>query len=255
MDVVVLLKQVADSYQPIDLDLASGQLATGSTDRVANEIDERALAFALGLVADGGTVTAVTLGPERAVDTLRRALATGADRGIHILTPQGIGLDAGGTASAIASALEALDFDLVVAGDRSSDGQSGAIPAMLAELLRLPQLTHLHAASVEGGAVTGERVTENAVLTVRGTLPAVVSVTEKIAEPRHPNFKGIMAAKSKAVTVVPLDDLPPHSGGRWKYLSATEREERGRGRVITDDGTATTQIVEFLVEHDLVAKE
>src|SRR3954465_11720948 len=222
MNIVVLVKQVPDTYSERRL-RGDGALDRDASDAVLDEINERAVEEALQLKeAHGGsdvTVTVVSMGPDRATEAIRKALSMGADAAVH-LTDEGLaGSDAVGTARALAGAIGTVgEVDLVLAGNEASDGRSAAVPAMVAEVLGLPALTHARQVTAEGGSVTGRaetvavgggsvtvrRETDDGVVTLSAELPAVVSVNEKINEPRYPSFKGIMAAKKKPVTTLSL---------------------------------------------------
>ena len=153
-------------------------------------------------------MTVLTAGPERATEAIRKALSMGADKAVHLKDDGLHGSDVVQTGWALARALGTIEgTELVIAGNEATDGAGGAVPAIIAEYLGLPQLTHVRKLSVEGGKVTGERETDDGVFTLEATLPAVVSVTEKINEPRFPSFKGIMAAKKKEVTVLTLAEI------------------------------------------------
>ena len=217
-----------------------------------DEINERAVEEALLIkekeAADGteSTVTVLTAGPERATEAIRKALSMGADKAVHLLDDGLHGSDMVQTGWALARALGTIEgTELVIAGNEATDGVGGAVPAIIAEYLGLPQLTHLRKLPVEGGKVTGERETDDGVFTLEAPLPAVVSVTEKINEPRFPSFKGIMAAKKKEVTTLTLaeigveaDEVGLANAGS-KVLSSTPKppktagekvDRRGRGR-------------------------
>ena len=210
-NIVVLIKQVPDTWSERKLKDDDYTLDRGAADAVLDEINERAVEEALLIkekeVADGGegTVTVLTAGPERATEAIRKALSMGADKAVHVLDEGMHGSDLVQTGWVLARALGTIEgTDLVIAGNEATDGVGGAVPAIIAEYLGLPQLTHLRALSVEGGKVTGERETDDGVFTLEASLPAVVSVTEKINEPRFPSFKGIMAANKKEVATLTL---------------------------------------------------
>jgi electron transfer flavoprotein beta subunit len=211
MNIVVLCKQVPDTYSERRL-REDGALDRDASDAVLDEINERAVEEALQLKekAPGGsdvTVTVVSMGPDRATEAIRKALSMGADAAVHLSDEALAGSDAVGTARALAGAIGTVaDVDLVLAGNEASDGRSAAVPAMIAEVLGLPALTHAREVTVEGGTVTVRRETDDGVVTLTAELPAVVSVGEKINEPRYPSFKGIMAAKKKKVTTLSLAD-------------------------------------------------
>jgi electron transfer flavoprotein beta subunit len=182
----------------------------------------------------------------------------GADSGIHIIDDGLAGSDASQTSAALAAALAPRGFDLVITGNESTDGRTAAVPAMLAERLGLAQLTFLRTLDVTGATVTGERVTEDGHVDVSAPLPALVSVTEQIAEARYPNFKSIMAAKKKPIETVGIASLaldPAETGAAnsWSVVEdVTPRPPRAGGTVIKDDGTAGTQIAEFLAAAKLI---
>jgi electron transfer flavoprotein beta subunit len=154
----------------------------------------------------------------------------------------------------LAAALRQTGFDLVVAGNESTDGRGGVIPAMLAERLGVAQLTHLNSVEISAGSVSGVRSTATGTLTAHADLPAVISITEIAAEPRFPNFKGIMTAKKKPVTVLTLADLgfEAATNAHSVVVSAVERPARTAGRKITDDGNAGNELAEFLASERLI---
>ncbi|MBV9723153.1 MAG: electron transfer flavoprotein subunit beta/FixA family protein, partial [Mycobacterium sp.] len=148
--------------------------------------------------------------------------------------------------------------ELVIAGNEATDGTGGAVPAIIAEYLGLPQLTHLRKLSVDGGKITGERETDDGVFTLEASLPAVVSVTEKINEPRFPSFKGIMAAKKKEVTKLTLaeigveaDEVGLENAGS-AVLSATPKPPKTAGEKVTDEGEGGSQIAQYLVSQKII---
>ena len=258
MKIIVLIKQVPDTYGDRTL-TADGTIDRTNSEPVIDEINEKAVEMGLRLQeAHGGEVTVLTMGPAKALDAVRKALAMGADAGIHIVDDALHGSDALQTSAVIAAALRTAEFDLVIAGSESTDGRTGAIPAMLAERLGLPQLTFLSTLEVTGDVVSGNRSIEDGYLEVTATMPAIVSVTEKIAEARFPNFKGIMRAKKKPMTVLSAADLgfgADRTGGAnsWSLVrDATPRPAREAGTVITDDGTAGAQLADFLAAAKLV---
>lgn len=259
MDIAVLVKQVPDTYSERKLRDSDGTLDRDAADAVIDEIDSRGVEIALQLTeAQGGEVTVVTMGPARATDTLRKALAMGAHKAVHILDDGLAGSDAMQTSAALAAALRTLSIDLVIAGNEASDGKTGSIPAMIAERLGLPQVTSVRKLSVHGGALSAERQLENGYAEVTAPLPAVVSITEKICEPRYPNFKGIMAAKSKPVSVLGIGDLGLSSdttglANAWsQVVQAAPRPARAAGQKISDDGSAGAAVAEYLAAARLI---
>jgi electron transfer flavoprotein beta subunit len=259
MNIVVLVKQVPDTYSERRL-RGDGALDRDASDAVLDEINERAVEEALQLKeAHGGAVTVVSMGPDRATEAIRKALSMGADAAVH-LTDEGLaGSDAVGTARALAGAIGTVgEVDLVLAGNEASDGRSAAVPAMVAEVLGLPALTHARQVTVEGGSVTVRRETDDGVVTLSAELPAVVSVNEKINEPRYPSFKGIMAAKKKPVTTLSLADagLDASQVGAAAALtsvvSATPKPPKTAGEKVVDDGDGGTKLAAFLVAQKLI---
>jgi electron transfer flavoprotein beta subunit len=259
MKIAVLVKEVPDTWGDRQIDPGTKRVVrTGEI--VIDEINEKAVEAAL-LVKEanpGSDVTVVTMGPAGSLDAVRKGLAMGADSGIHILDDGLAGSDASQTSSALASALGSRSFDLIVAGNESTDGRTAAVPAMLAERLGVAQLTFLRTLEVSGDRVGGERMTEDGHVDVSAALPAVVSVTEQIAEARYPNFKGIMAAKKKPVETLDISGLgldAAETGGAnsWSVVdTVTPRPAREGGTVITDDGTAGNQIADYLVAAKLI---
>ncbi|MFF9808026.1 electron transfer flavoprotein subunit beta/FixA family protein [Streptomyces coeruleorubidus] len=260
MNIVVLVKPVPDTAAERALSGADHTLDRESADLVLDEINERAAEEALTLKeAVGAEVTVVSMGPDSAVDAIRKVLAMGADRAILICDDRLRGADVVTTAKVLAAAVRTVeDVDLVLAGNATTDGQASAVPAIVADLLGLPPLTHARELTVEAGRVRVERETENGEATLDAPLPALVSVTEKINEPRYPSFKGIMAAKKKPVKTVDLDDLFPDAAEagfrvtRTRVVEAVPRPARATGTRVTDDGSAGRQLVEYLIAQKLV---
>lgn len=259
MDIAVLIKQVPDTYSERKLRESDSRLDRDAADAVIDEIDSRGVEVALQLTeAHGGEVTVVTMGPQRAADALRKALAMGAHKAVHIVDDALAGSDALQTSAVLAAALRTLTFDLLIAGNEATDGRTGSIPSMLAERLGLPQITSVQKLEVEGGSLAAERTDETGYSEITATLPAVISVTEKVTEPRYPNFKGIMAAKSKPVTVLALADLgidaadADSANAACIVVDATPRPPRSAGEKITDDGSAGSKVAEYLAAARLI---
>ncbi|MGH3261632.1 MAG: electron transfer flavoprotein subunit beta/FixA family protein, partial [Trebonia sp.] len=199
MNIVVCVKQVPDTAVERSL-TAGGTLDRASLDGLINELDEYAIEEGLRIAeAGGGEVTVLTMGPQKAAESVRKALSMGADRAVHVVDDGLAGSDALATSAVLAAALGLVGFDLAVFGAESTDARTGVVPAMVAERLGVPQLTLASRVEVEGSSVTVRRVADDGYAVVTGSLPAVVSVVEKINEPRYPTFKGIMAAKKKPV--------------------------------------------------------
>ena len=260
MNIVVLIKQVPDTYSERKLDESDYTLDRAAADAVLDEINERAVEEALKLKETGGAeVTVLCMGPDRATDAIRKALSMGADKAVHVSDEALHGCCAVQTAKALATVIGTLgEVDLVLAGNEASDGTIGAVPSMIAEVLGLPDLTHARTITVNGSTVTVERETDDALTTLQASLPAVVSVGEKINEPRYPSFKGIMAAKKKPVTTMTLADAGIDAGevglanATSTVTDATPRPPREAGQVVTDDGDGGSKLVEYLVGQKLI---
>ncbi|MFD0206277.1 MULTISPECIES: electron transfer flavoprotein subunit beta/FixA family protein [Saccharothrix] len=260
MNIVVLVKQVPDTWSERKLADADHTLDRESADAVLDEINERAVEEALLLQeAHGGEVTVVAMGPDRATDAIRKALSMGADKAVHISDEALHGSDALTTAKVLAKAIGTIEgYDLVIAGNEATDGRAGAVPAMLAELLGVPQVTQVRKLTVEGGTVKAERETDEGVAHLEASLPAVVSVNEKINEPRYPSFKGIMAAKKKPVSTLTVADLGLDAGevglgAAWsQVLESAPKPPRGAGQRVEDSGDGGAKIAEYLVGQKLI---
>lgn len=257
MKIIVLVKQVPDTEEERRLDASTGLLDRNADESVADEINERALEVALRHkdANKGSEVVVLTLGPASAVQALRKALSMGADSAVHVVDDRLEGADIATTAAVLAAAVQHTGFDLIVAGNESTDGRGGVVPAMVAEHLGLPLLSSLDTVELFEHTVAGGVVVETGRLTVSAALPAVVSVTERSAEARFPNFKGIMTAKRKPLATLSLADLgvdPAAYGGNSTVLSISERPARTAGRKVVDDGSAAHELAEFLVAGRLI---
>jgi electron transfer flavoprotein beta subunit len=255
MRIVVCVKQVPDTWAEKRLDAQTRTLERESVDGVMNELDEYAVEEALRIAEglnDGSTVTVLSMGPEKATETIRKALSMGVDDAIHLVDDALRGSDAVSTSYAMAQALRTVPFDLVVLGSESTDARMSVIPAMLAEQLGLPQLTMASKVELSGGNITVHRQTDDGYAVVEASLPAVVSVVEKINEPRYPSFKGIMAAKKKPVTTLSVSDAGIEAervglaGASTEVLDATARPARQAGTIVKDEGDGGVKIAEFL---------
>ncbi len=253
MHIVVCVKQVPDTWSEKKLNADDRTLDRDSTDPVMNEMDEYALEEALRLQENhGGEVTVLSMGPATTADTLRKALQMGVDRAVHVLDDALHGSDALSTSLVLARAVERLQADLVVMGSETSDARMGVVPAMLAERLGWPQLTFAMEVTVGDETVRIKRVADDGHYVIEGPRPAVVSVVEKINEPRYPSFKGIMAAKKKPLDTWMLADLAIEPGAVGMAGASTVVAEfeqappRSAGTIIHDEGDGAARIVEFL---------
>lgn len=260
-NIVVLVKQVPDTYSERKLSDADYTLDRESADAVLDEINERAVEEALKIVEAGeGEVTVLAVGPDRATDAIRKALSMGAHKAIHVSDEALHGSDVIATAKVIAAAIGRLDgVDLIIAGNVSSDGGAGGVPAILAELLGLPQLTHARAVTVEGSTIKVDRETaDEGVTHLEAQLPALVSVTEKINEPRYPSFKLIMAAKKKPVAKLGIADAGIDAAkvglanATTQVVDFAPAPPRAAGTVVKDEGSGGVQIADFLASKKFV---
>jgi electron transfer flavoprotein beta subunit len=260
MKIVVLVKEVPDTYGDRNLSLETGLADRGASESVLDEIGERALEVALSY-ADAHPATEVvvlSMAPETASATLRKGLAMGAASAVHVVDPALAGADLGATARVLAAAVRRGGFDLVITGNLSTDGAAGVIGSMLAELLDVPQATALSSVEISESRVVGTRLTEFGVAQISASLPAVISITEALPEARFPNFKGIMAAKKKPFEVLSLADLAVDidvAADPMSIMTAiTEKPARGAGVKIVDEGDAGEKLAAFLVENRLVGE-
>ena len=252
MKIVVCVKQVPDTWAEKKLS-DDATLDRASVDAVVNELDEYAIEEALQIAeANSGEVVVLSMGPDRANESIRKALSMGADRGVHVVDDALHGSCAMATSKTLAKAIEAEAPDLVIFGSESTDARMSVVPAMVAERLGYPQLTFANKVEVGGGAIKIQRQTESGYDEVEASTPAVVSVVEKINEPRYPNFKGIMAAKKKPVDTKSLGDLGLDAAGVGSGAATSVVTEfhdapaRAAGVVVTDAGDGGVQIAEFL---------
>jgi electron transfer flavoprotein beta subunit len=256
MRIVVLAKEVPDTWSNRKLNLETGMLDREASDPVADEINERALENALRYRDDGGDaeITVLTMAPEHSEASLRKLLGMGADSAYIVSDETLAGADMKRTAEVLAAAIAKIGADLVLAGDASTDGRGGLVPSMVAELLGWPVLPALESLVIQADRAEGTVQVEGETLTVRAGFPLVASITEKTAEARFPNFKGIMKAKKKPLTVWALSDLDVSAtdGARSVMVSAVERPLKAAGPKIEDDGTAAEQLADFLQANRLL---
>jgi len=227
----------------------------------ANGNDEYTLEKALKLTeAHGGEVTLLTVGPLNASDALRKALAMGAARAVHVIDDGMKGSDIRATLDVLAAALDKLEFDLAFAGADTSDGQGGVVGAALAARLGLPYLSY--ASEIEplpDGGVRIRRITPTGYDVLESPTPAVVMGTQLLGEPRYPSLRGIMQARSKPVETWSLADLgldPTAVGAAaamTKMIDSSAPPERAGARFIRElPEVAAAQIVDFLASRRLV---
>jgi electron transfer flavoprotein beta subunit len=258
MKIVVLVKHVPEpTAARYGDDLTIDR--TGVDCRLS-ELDEYAVEQAVSLVEKGvpASITYLTMGPEGAVDALRKALALGGDDAVHISDEALHGSDALSTSLVLSRALERIGYDLVVTGMGSTDAEMSVVPPMVADRLGIPQVTFASALSVSDGSVTIRREGDRAVEEVVAGLPALVSVTDQTGEVRYPSFKAILAGKKKPITTWTLADLGVTAaqvgslGAATAMRSAAPQPPRQAGTVLVDDGEAAGQIADFLVGRQLL---
>jgi len=257
MKIVVCVKQVPDSWAEKKLNPADNTLDRDAVDAVVNELDEFAIEEALQIQerlggADNCTVTVLSIGPDKAIESVRKGLQMGADDGVHVVDDAMHGSDAVATSAVLAAAIDKLQPDIVLMGSESTDARMSVVPAMVAERTGRPQLTFAGKVELDGETVRVQRMTDYGYDVVEAQLPALVSVIEKINEPRYPSFKGIMAAKKKPVETLTLADLGVDTatvglGGSWSAVDDfAARPPRAAGTVVTDEGDGGTKLAEFL---------
>ncbi|MFB8146514.1 electron transfer flavoprotein subunit beta/FixA family protein [Microbacterium sp. NPDC056003] len=257
MRIVVLVKEVPDTYGDRKLSLETGLADRGASEAVLDEIGERAIEVALSYADKnpGTEVVVLSMTPASASATVRKGLAMGAASAVHVVDEALLGADLGLTAEVLAAAVKRTGFDLVIAGNQSTDGSGGVIPAMVAEILDVPAATYLASVEIGESAVSGTRAVEGATMNVSTALPALISITEALPDARFPNFKGIMAAKKKPFETLSLDDLgiDPHdpNASRSIVIGLSEKPPREAGTKIVDEGDAGEKLAEFLIQNRL----
>jgi electron transfer flavoprotein beta subunit len=256
MKIAVCVKHVPEGSSRID---PGSKRLDRSGEGSLNHFDANAVEEALRLKGDSDDeVVVVSLGPPKAADSLRKALAMGADRAVLVTDEAAAGSDLVATSRLLAGALEREAADLVLFGQQASDADGAVLWAAVAERLRRPVVSQAAELSVDGGSLRVKRQTEFGYDVIEAPLPAVVAVSDAINEPRYPSLKGIMGAKKKPFETLSLADLgvdpadAGEAGSRTEVLSLGEPASRGDARKIEDDGSAAQQIVDFLAEKRLV---
>jgi len=258
MNIVVCVKQVPDTAVERTLKPADGTLDRASVDGLINELDEYAIEEGLQIAeaqreaGQEAEVTIMSMGPDKASESIRKALSMGADKAVHLLDDGLAGSDALSTSYALAQVLRQTGFDLVICGSESTDARMGVMAAMLAERLDVPQVSLASKVDIDGSVIRIRRVSDDGYLEVEASMPAVISVVEKINEPRYPSFKGIMAAKKKPVQTLSLADagidpaLVGFGGSATAVVDHSQRPPRQAGTVVKDEGDGGVKIAEFL---------
>ena len=261
MKIAVCVKQVPDSWA--EKKMVNGVLDRESVDSVLNDLDEYAVEAALQLCeAHGGneeggphTVTVICMGPERATDAVRKSLSMGANDAILVTDAALAGSDALATSAVLAKVIADGGYDMVICGTESTDARMSVVPAMISARLGWAQLTFASKVDVDPAAskVSITRTTEAGVDEICANFPVVVSVVEKINEPRYPSFKGIMAAKKKTIESKDLAAVGVAATSAWSVVKdATPRPARAAGIKVTDEGNGGESLVNFLAEKKLI---
>jgi electron transfer flavoprotein beta subunit len=254
VNIVVCVKHIPDPNVPGEMD--GHRLKREGVQGVLDPGDEFGVEAGLQLKeASGGEVTLVSMGPAAAQEAVKRGLSMGADKGVMITDDALQGADALVTARVLAAAIKRNPYDLVIAGVESTDGYTGTMAATLAELLDLPQITFAKQIETGDGSIRVHRQTADGYHIVEAPLPALISVTAGVNEPRYASFKGIMAAKKKPVEQLSVGDLGlagDEVAVKQAIADLTPAEERKAGEVIQDDGTGAARIADFLKEAKVI---
>ncbi len=261
MKIVVTVKLVPDPNAEKRIDPATKRLVRSGIETVLNPYDEYALEAALQLKERSGdaTVSVFSMGPEALRETLRKALAMGADDAVYLSDAGLEGSDVWATAYAMSRALQKTGFDLLVVGGLTDDGSTGAVPGALAEYLGLPCITNARKVEIEGNALRVERETDGGFQIVRGPLPALLTTALTFGEPRYASLKGIMGAKKKTIAPMTLADLDLDravgtDGSKLQLEHFAPPPVRGKGRTVeaADGASGAQAIFDFLKEKKLV---
>ncbi len=257
--VAVCVKEVPDASAPKRLDPETMRLDR-SVEGALNPFDTHAIEEALRLkeAGDDGEVVIVSMAPEGALNSLRRALAMGADRVVLVTDPAAAGSDLVATSRVVAAALEREGPDLVIFGQQASDSDGAVLWAAVADRLNLPLISQAATLEVADGRARSKRQTEYGYDVIEAPLPCVVAVSDAINDPRYPSLKGIMGAKGKPQESLSLDDLGVSAedagapGSGTEVYSLSEPPPRGETLKIEDDGDAADKIAEFLTQRKLI---
>ena len=258
MKIAVCVKQVPDATVHKRIDPATKRLDRAG-EAALNPTDLNAVEEALRIKeTQGGDVVLVSLGPERAVESLRKALAMGADQALLVADETAAGSDLLGTSRILAAALERAAADLVLFGQASSDGDGAVLWAAVADRMRRPLISQVASLTVDGSSVTGKRQTEHGYDVITAPLPAIVAVSDAINEPRYPSLKGIMGAKTKPQETSSVQDLGlaadtvGEAGSRTTVLELGSPPSRGDSLKFEDDGNAAQRILDYVLEKRLL---
>jgi electron transfer flavoprotein beta subunit len=250
--IAVCVKHVPEHARRIDPET---KRLDRSGEGAINPFDVHAVEEALRIKeAQGGEVVIVSMGPQRAQDSIRKALAMGADAALLVTDDAAAGSDLVATTNALAAALEPESADLILFGQQAGDSDGAVLWAAVADRLRLPVISQVAELGIEDGKVTGKRQTEFGYDVIEAPIPAVLAVSDAINEPRYPSLKGIMGARSKPQRTVSSAELGleagavGEAGSRTTVEALTDPPPRGETVKIEDDGSAAERVVEFLAE-------
>ncbi|WP_433057324.1 electron transfer flavoprotein subunit beta/FixA family protein [Dactylosporangium sp. CS-033363] len=259
MKIVVLVKQVPDSGAERNLRSDDNTVDRASANNVINEMDEYAIEEALRLQeAHSGEVVVLTVGPDRATESIRKALSMGPDSAVHVVDDALHGSCAVATSKVLAAAIGQQQADLVICGAESTDGRVQVMPHMIAERLGIAALTGARKVTVEGSQLTIERQTDEGYEVVTAATPAIVSVWDTINDPRYPSFKGIMAAKKKPLQTLSLADLGiaagevGFDGATSSVVEHSKRPPRQAGNKVDAGDDGGVKLVEYLASEKFV---
>lgn len=259
MKIAVCVKQIPDPSGAGRLDPATNLLVREGVELVLDPGDSYGVEAALQLAeASSGLVVAISMGGEKAAEVIRKAMAMGAAEGVLVNDERLRGSDALTTARVLAAAVARVKPDLVIACTESTDGYTGTVPAAMAELLGWPSLTFAKHLEVSGQTVRIQRQTPNGHDLVEAELPAVVTVTGGINEPRYPTLKGIVASRSRPIDEPTLEELGIEpatvglAGSAQRVVSVEPAPQRQGGEIIEDDGQAAQRIADFLAEFKVI---
>lgn len=259
MKIAVCVKEVPDPGPNRRIDPGTLRMDR-SGDRSLNAYDLNAVEEGIRLrdAAGDGEVVLVSLGQSKALDSIRKGLAMGADRAVLVSDEAAAGSDLVATSYVLAKALEAESPDVVLFGQQASDADGAVLWAAVADRLKMPVVSQISELEVSGDSITAKRQTEFGYDRIRATLPAVLAVADSLNEPRYPSLKGIMGAKKKPQDVKSLADVgveadrAGEAGSRTTVISLSPPESRGGAQKIEDDGSGAQKILDFLVERKLV---
>jgi electron transfer flavoprotein beta subunit len=261
MKMFVCIKQVPDPNTTLSqLDPETKRLVRSGVSLVLDPGDESTISAAIKIrdMVGNSELVALSMGPDKAQEAMRRALAMGVDRAILVTDPALAGSDAVGTARVLSAVLQQEGAELIFCSTESTDGYTGMVPGAIAEFLHIPQLTFAREITIDGQKAVIKRVIPKGYQTVESALPAVITIASGSYEAIYPTMRGIMGAKKKPYMQLKLADLGidaslvGEAGAREQVLAIGTAEARAAGQIIKDDGNAAQQIAEFLQRYQLL---